>query len=167
MAVGHWLLSPERQIMEGDKQNDYSMIQCIWYVVMWWIQAFWFFISCLQNSNSILMFFFAVSPPKNTPTSTLKSEVSANPLASMAISVKDLQSVQLRKTEKVGKTMSAPIAGEISSISNVVNLHGNGKTILIFVNSCLFIFTISTTYYLCILSYYIFFLHRFSFRWRR
>ena len=60
------------------------------------------------------MFFFAVSPPKNTPTSTLKSEVSANPLASMAISVKDLQSVQLRKTEKVGKTMSAPIAGEIT-----------------------------------------------------
>ena len=32
----------------------------------------------------------------------------------MAISVKDLQSVQLRKTEKVGKTMSAPIAGEIT-----------------------------------------------------
>ena len=64
--------------------------------------------------NSNLFYFFAVSPPKNTPTSTLKSEVSANPLASMAISVKDLQSVQLRKTEKVGKTMSAPIAGEIS-----------------------------------------------------
>ena len=91
--------------------------------------------------NSNLFYFFAVSPPKNTPTSTLKSEVSANPLASMAISVKDLQSVQLRKTEKVGKTMSAPIAGEISSISNVVNLHGNGKTILIFVKCCLFVFT--------------------------
>ena len=103
------------------------------------------------------MFFFAVSPPKNTPTSTLKSEVSANPLASMAISVKDLQSVQLRKTEKVGKTMSAPIAGEISSISNVVNLHGNGKTILIFV-VCLFLLPVYTKYLLLmyILSYYIF-----------
>ena len=106
------------------------------------------------------MFFFAVSPPKNTPTSTLKSEVSANPLASMAISVKDLQSVQLRKTEKVGKTMSAPIAGEITN----TQCWGNGKTILIFVKCCLFIFTISTTYVYYLI---IFFLHRFSFRWRR
>ena len=72
-------------------------------------------ISIPEINIDIYLFFFAVgSPPKNTPTSTLKSEVSANPLASMAISVKDLQSVQLRKTEKVGKTMSAPIAGEIT-----------------------------------------------------
>ena len=103
------------------------------------------------------MFFFAVSPPKNTPISTLKSEVSANPLASMAISVKDLQSVQLRKTEKVGKTMSAPIAGEIT-----YTLLGNGKTILIFVKCCLFIFTISTTYHGYLLIMYIILLYFFS-----
>ena len=49
---------------------------------------------------------------KATPASTISKEDKSSPLASMAISIKELQSVQLRKTEKVSKTMSAPIPGE-------------------------------------------------------
>ena len=48
-----------------------------------------------------------------TPNSTIGKEDKSSPLASMAISIKELQSVQLRKTEKLGKTMSAPIPGNL------------------------------------------------------
>ena len=49
-----------------------------------------------------------------TPNSTINKDDKSSPLASMAISIKELQSVQLRKTEKVSKTMSAPIPGKYS-----------------------------------------------------